>query len=194
MASARAAPLTVGQWIEFDRHRFPLVVADRASNAACSTLAAHPLVPSTSSHAPATQPGREYHTDAVVAPDMTIETSGPESADVPSSPATPTTQIDFYWRPGCGFCSMLQRKLDKFGVERVEHNIWDDPADAEIVRLHANGNETVPTVVVGDTGFVNPSAGQLLAFLAEHHPDLLPDGIEIPRPTAVSRLADRVFR
>ena len=89
---------------------------------------------------------------------------------------------------------MLQRKLDKFGVERVEHNIWDDPADAEIVRLHANGNETVPTVVVGDTGFVNPSAGQLLAFLAEHHPDLLPDGIEVPRPTAVSRLADRVFR
>lgn len=102
-------------------------------------------------------------------------------------------QIDLYWRPGCGFCSMLQRKLDALGIERVEHNIWDDPDDAAVVRRHANGNETVPTVVIGDRGFVNPSAGELIAYLGVNHPDLLPEGFEAPEPNAVSRLAARVF-
>lgn len=107
--------------------------------------------------------------------------------------ATPETQIDLYWRPGCGFCSMLQRKLDKLGIERVEHDIWDERADAAVVRRHASGNETVPTVVIGDTGFVNPSAGELVVFLAEHHPHLLPEGFEAPQPSAASRFVDRVF-
>jgi glutaredoxin len=103
------------------------------------------------------------------------------------------TQVDFYWRPGCGFCSMLRRKLDQLGIERVEHDIWDDPAAAAVVRRHANGNETVPTVVVGDTGFVNPSAGALVTFLAAEHPHLLPEGFEMPRPGVAGRLVDRVF-
>ncbi len=115
-----------------------------------------------------------------------LDDSAPEPADT-------ATRIDLYWRPGCGFCSMLQRKLDQLGIERVEHNIWDDADDAAIVRSHANGNETVPTVVIGDTGFVNPSVGQLVGFLIEHHPDLLPEGFEPPQPTALSRLADKVF-
>jgi mycoredoxin len=106
--------------------------------------------------------------------------------------ATPA-RIDLYWRPGCGFCSMLQRKLDKLGIERVEHDIWQDPQDAAIVRRYANGNETVPTVVIGDTGFVNPSAGELVAYLTAHHPDLLPDGIEPPQPNVAARLTSRIF-
>ncbi len=88
---------------------------------------------------------------------------------------------------------MLQRKLDQLGIVRVEHNIWDSADDAATVRRHANGNETVPTVVVGGTAFVNPSPRQLVEFLAEHHPDLLPEGFEAPQPSAVSRLADKVF-
>ncbi len=88
---------------------------------------------------------------------------------------------------------MLQRKLDQLGIERVEHNIWDEAADAAIVRQHANGNETVPTVVIGDRGFVNPSAGDLVAFLVERHPALLPDGFEPPQLNATSRLIGKVF-
>ena len=102
-------------------------------------------------------------------------------------------QIDLYWRPGCGFCSMLQRKLDQLGIERVEHNIWESHDDAAVVRRHARGNETVPTVVIGDTGFVNPSAGELVAFLSAHHPELLPDGFEPPQPGVAARLVDKVF-
>ena len=120
-----------------------------------------------------------------VAPDMPDD-SAPDTADTAS-------QIDLYWRPGCGFCSMLQRKLDQLGIERVEHNIWDNADDAAIVRHHARGHETVPTVVIGSTGFVNPSASQLIDFLAEHRPDLLPEDFEPPQPNAVSRLATKVF-
>ena len=85
-----------------------------------------------------------------------------------------TGDVHFYWRPGCGFCSMLRRRLDKLGIDRVEHNIWDDPADAAVVRQHANGNETVPTVVVGDIGLVNPSGDDVVRLLRATAPHLLP--------------------
>lgn len=84
-------------------------------------------------------------------------------------------RIDLYWRPGCFFCSSLRRKLDRAGVERVEHDIWSDPADAAIVRSIANGSETVPTVLIGDIGLVNPSARDVLRVLGESAPHLLPD-------------------
>ena len=94
------------------------------------------------------------------------------------SSAASETRIDLYWRPGCGFCASLQRGLDRLGIERVEHNIWDDPADAAIVRQYANGNETVPTVVVDGVGLVNPSPRDLLDLLAERAPHLLPVGAD----------------
>jgi mycoredoxin len=114
-------------------------------------------------------------------------------SDAIDSDASQPGQIDLYWRPGCGFCTMLQRKLDQLGIERVEHNIWENSDDAAIVRRHARGNETVPTVVVGETGLVNPSAGELVAFLSEHHPHLLPDGFEPLQPGPAARLVNKVF-
>ncbi len=87
---------------------------------------------------------------------------------------------------------MLRRKLDKLGIHRVEHNIWDDPAHAEVVRSHANGNETVPTVVVGDVAMVNPSANELVAVLEQHAPHLLPDDLEVDQQSTVGRLLSRV--
>ncbi len=108
---------------------------------------------------------------------------------------TPTpTQIDLYWRPGCGFCSSLRGQLDALGIERVEHNIWDEPDKAAVVREHANGNETVPTVVIGGVGMVNPSPRDLAAHLAAHAPHLLPDGFEAPQPGAVERTLGKIFR
>ena len=110
-----------------------------------------------------------------------------------SSNATTPNHIDLYWRPGCGFCSSLRRQLDKLGIERVEHNIWDEPKKAETVRKHANGNETVPTVVVGGVGMVNPSANDLAAHLAANAPHLLPDDFEAPQPSAMGRALGKIF-
>ena len=47
-----------------------------------------------------------------------------------------------------------------------KHNIWDDPSHAAVVRAAANGNETVPTVVIGAVALVNPSAEAVVAALA----------------------------
>lgn len=71
--------------------------------------------------------------------------------------------VTVYWRPGCGFCHILRRELDRAGVERTEIDIWQDPAAAAVVRSHARGNETVPTVLVGDLAMVNPNAAEVIA-------------------------------
>ena len=76
-----------------------------------------------------------------------------------------TPAVEFYWRPGCGFCMMLDRKLRKAGVPMTKRNIWDDPDAAAFVRSVAGGNETVPTVVVAGQALVNPRAAAVLAAL-----------------------------
>lgn len=96
--------------------------------------------------------------------------------------------VHYYWRPGCPFCSMLRRGLDKAGIETVDHNIWDDPDAAATVRYHAGGNETVPTVVIGDVGLVNPTAKQVASHLEHVAPHLLPDGYQPAQPGLLSRL------
>lgn len=82
--------------------------------------------------------------------------------------------VEFYWRPGCPFCMMLRSRLTPMGVPVREVNIWEDAKAAARVRAVADGNETVPTVFVGERAMVNPSAKQVLAAVREHAPDLLP--------------------
>ena len=99
--------------------------------------------------------------------------------------------VHYYWRPGCPFCSMLRRGLDKLGIETVDHDIWRDPDAAAVVRSHANGNETVPTVVVGEVGLVNPSAKDVARHLQQFAPHLLPDDVDPSRPRVIDRLLGR---
>ena len=75
-----------------------------------------------------------------------------------------STDVTMYWRPGCGFCSMLRRDLTRLGVAFTEINIWDEPDAAAFVRSVANGNEIVPTITVGGTALVNPAASEVLAI------------------------------
>ncbi|MER6664170.1 glutaredoxin domain-containing protein [Amycolatopsis japonica] len=72
-------------------------------------------------------------------------------------------EVEFYWRPGCGFCAALERPLSKSGFTVKRVNIWEDPEAAARVRSVANGNEVVPTVFVGSKAMVNPSFGEIEA-------------------------------
>ena len=83
--------------------------------------------------------------------------------------------IEYYWRPGCPFCMRLDRAIERTGIPANRHNIWDDPQAAATVRSVANGNETVPTVVVGPTAMVNPRIDEVLEALEAHAPHLVPD-------------------
>jgi glutaredoxin len=44
-------------------------------------------------------------------------------------------------------------------------NIWEDPEAAAFVRSVADGNETVPTVVIDGHPMVNPAPSQVVAAL-----------------------------
>lgn len=86
-----------------------------------------------------------------------------------------TDGITFYWRPGCGFCARLEHRLTQAGIPLDRHNIWDDDTARAAVRGIARGNETVPTVVVGPVGMVNPSPDEVIDAMRAHTPDLLPE-------------------
>lgn len=81
--------------------------------------------------------------------------------------------IDVYWRPGCAVCQRLQWHLRSLGVPARWHNIWEDDDARQRVRRAAGGNDTVPTIVVGDRTLVAPSRAQLVATLRARAPHLV---------------------
>jgi glutaredoxin-like protein len=119
-----------------------------------------------------------------------MTTAEPGSVPASEEPRPDTAEepaIEVYWRPGCGFCSRLFRKLDELAVPYRRVDIWEDPAAAERVRDVARGYETVPTVFVGSVALVNPSVHEVLAAAAEHVPAAVPAGYEPPPPGRLAR-------
>jgi glutaredoxin-like protein len=88
--------------------------------------------------------------------------------DTHRSDAPPgSSEIVLYTRPGCPYCFTLRAGLRRAGIVHREIDIWEDPAAAAFARSVANGNETVPTVVVGDVHMVNPSARHVRTVAAQ---------------------------
>lgn len=81
--------------------------------------------------------------------------------------------VTVYWRPACPYCSRLRSRLRRAGVPLAEVNIWEDRDGAAFVRSVAGGNETVPTVRVGDRTFVNPPPRSLIEAVREFDPSLV---------------------
>lgn len=98
---------------------------------------------------------------------------------------TPTINgVEVYWRPGCPFCLALRPRLHRSGLPVHNNNIWDDTQAAARLRRATGGDETVPTVFVGDTALINPGMREVRAAVREHAPHLL-EG----RNTAMSTIA-----
>lgn len=83
------------------------------------------------------------------------------------------SEVVVYWRPGCPYCWLLRRALRQRRLPTREVNIWTDPDAAAVVRSIADGNETVPTVVVGDVAMVNPTPAQVIGAVRQQAPQLL---------------------
>jgi glutaredoxin len=85
------------------------------------------------------------------------------------NPATmPPPPVEVLWRPGCPFCSRLRSGLRQAGVATVERNIWSDPEAA--ARVRDVTDETVPTVLVGDRGLVNPTVSEVVSAVHAEYP------------------------
>lgn len=61
-----------------------------------------------------------------------------------------------YRRDGCPFCLRLETVLKLARVRYVSRDIWTDEDARAFVRSVNDGNETVPTVVIGDEVMTNP--------------------------------------
>ena len=72
-------------------------------------------------------------------------------------------EVVFYTRPRCPYSFRLRRELRRRGLPFREVDIWQDAAAAAAVRGVAEGNETVPTIHVGDHWMVNPTADEVCA-------------------------------
>ncbi len=73
--------------------------------------------------------------------------------------------VTIYWRPGCVFCLRLRWTLRAHRLRAEWVNIWRDHDAAGYVRSVADGNETVPTVVIGGRAMVNPRPHAVVAAL-----------------------------
>lgn len=79
------------------------------------------------------------------------------------------------WRPGCPFCRRVRGGLRATGLAPRAVSIWADPSAAATVRSLAGGNETVPAVVIGERGYVNPTAAEVLAEVRRAVPGFAAD-------------------
>ena len=70
--------------------------------------------------------------------------------------------VVIYWRPDCPYCLdlLLRLKFTRLRYRKVD--IRKDAGARAFVRSVADGNETVPTVVVAGQAMVNPSKRQLI--------------------------------
>ena len=83
-------------------------------------------------------------------------------------------------RPGCPYCVALRSGLRRAGLPFEMVDIWRDRSAAAVVREHAGGDETVPTVKIGDVVLVNPSPPAVLAEAARA-------GIRLDKPPSMPR-------
>ncbi|MBZ5738824.1 glutaredoxin family protein [Nocardioides mangrovi] len=78
----------------------------------------------------------------------------------PRSPGDEEARADgrpiIYWRTGCSYCLRLRLALGPLGRRAVWVNIRTDPDAAARVRSVNGGDETVPTVFVGEEHRTNP--------------------------------------
>ncbi|MEV4704637.1 glutaredoxin domain-containing protein [Actinoplanes sp. NPDC049316] len=100
---------------------------------------------------------------AVVASPLAFPRSIP-AAEAQRRSATDGKAI-VYWRPGCPFCVRLRATLGLRSRRAHWVDIWQDPEGAAAVRAVADGNETVPTVILAGAAHVNPDPRWLRSAL-----------------------------
>ncbi len=100
--------------------------------------------------------------------------------------------VEVYWRPSCPYCARLRRSLSRRGIEARWHNIWEDEAARSFVRQANRGDETVPTVRVGQQVLTNPTGAQVAELLPARAGDPAQPGHRVGRATAwLTRLTGR---
>jgi mycoredoxin len=88
---------------------------------------------------------------------------GTRHRDVVAHPESHPVVI--YWRPGCVYCLRLRGVLGSDRRRATWISIWSDEEAAAFVRSINDGNETVPTVRIGEQVHTNPEPDLVRAAL-----------------------------
>ncbi len=56
----------------------------------------------------------------------------------------------------CPYCVVLEKFLDSKGIDYEKRDV-DEPGVREEMNKRTNGNQTIPTMFIGDEFWVNPS-------------------------------------
>lgn len=70
-----------------------------------------------------------------------------------------------YWRPGCIYCVRLRLALGRPGSQAVWVDVSRDDGASTRVRSVNGGNETVPTVFIDGSAWVNPPPASVRGHL-----------------------------
>jgi mycoredoxin len=76
-------------------------------------------------------------------------------------------RVVIFWRPGCMYCLRMRTALGRAGNQAEWINIWQDDEGREFVRNNNGGDETVPTVILGDEVATNPSPARVRRELSK---------------------------
>lgn len=74
-------------------------------------------------------------------------------------------RVVVYWRKGCPFCRRLQLVLGRRVADAVWVDVWADADASAYVRSVNNGDEVVPTVVIGGVPHTTPPPREVVAAL-----------------------------
>ncbi len=91
----------------------------------------------------------------------------PVHPDVTNQPPAAAPTVEVFWRPGCSYCAALKSDLARRGIAAVWRDIWVDRDARAFVRSVNHGNETVPTVRIGERTMTNPTGEQVCDLLTD---------------------------
>lgn len=72
--------------------------------------------------------------------------------------------VEVYGASWCAFCVSVKQWLSKNNIDFAEHDV-DKPGVRDEMKKIVPDNETIPVVVIGGTGYVNPSKEDLIREL-----------------------------
>lgn len=72
--------------------------------------------------------------------------------------------ITMYSAEWCGYCTVLQEKLDTRGIAYEYRNV-DEAGVREEMNALTDGNQTIPVLIKGESYWVNPNDSQLKEYI-----------------------------
>jgi len=59
-------------------------------------------------------------------------------------------KVEIYSRPGCSYCEVAKRLLERKNVVFVELNVWAEPGAQAEMQRRTSGARSLPQIIIGN--------------------------------------------